>query len=216
MTRTEEAFARNGVSLEQFTSMRVVPHEYTDRPIMEVKSTGLKKLPTWAMVYETEDLELAEGLMRYTLYMYDPGSPMMKLFPDVAKRRNVAFDLADLASKAHRQEISAGRSNVAIMMAYEYLRMMNNITWNLIVTNENLFYETMKNMMDTATSDKDKDQMMTMKYKQDIAVAMDATATRIEKYLNRFYAGDKAMIVKHDVISSRMSSESIANKMSGK
>jgi hypothetical protein len=199
---------RFGLTEGMFKGMNIIPHTI-DGNIYD-SSSALRALDTWSgHRQENED----DAVMRYIIYMYDEGTPLMKAFADMDKRKHVAFDLSNLTDKATRTQILSDKSFEVRKMAFEYLRSQKNMLWNLIISNEAMFYDAMKNMMDTTTADKDKDLMAALKLKDDMAIKMDKAHDRLRKYLKEFYNSDEKMVDNHNAVSRRMTSENIAKRM---
>ncbi len=89
------------------------------------------------------------NLVRYIILAYDPGSPFVEEFTsDLKRRKEAAADEAGFQRikstgkwpEEVQEILNLDREDV-VDMVFCYLRIVNNQTWSLIVTNEQVFSE---------------------------------------------------------------------------
>jgi hypothetical protein len=203
-------FAKNGLTQEQFLGMEVLPAEVEEH-IMEVKGASYTRINLWKM--HKDSLADSDELYSYILYMYDESTPLFRLYADLKERKRVAMELAGVEDKGTKKMILENKYTTLEKLAFEYLRYKKNSLWSLIISNENMFFECMEMMSKSLTADKDKDLVSALKTKSELARQMDETRSRLKKYVKEFYNDDEDLISQHNVLASRMSSESVADKL---
>ena len=207
----EQLLKRYGLREDAFRGLSVIPHNFKDIHIFDASTMPYRGLENWRKCKDTEDE--SDAIMRYLIYMYEPNTPLLKGFTDLSKRIDVAIELSGMEDKHLRSMIKQNKMIIVKRMAFELLKHSKNMLWNLIISNEAIFFEAMDNLLNESTETKDKDLVQTLKYKDDLAVKMDKANDRLEKYKRQFYGGDDRLADNHAQIS-KMSSESIALKMS--
>lgn len=207
-----DRLTKHGLSNEQFSGMKVRPHEIMGN-MMDVPGAIYANLSSWRslVLLYPED---GDAMFRYLLYMYDQDTPMLKLFPDMVERRRVAYDLSGLHNKNMQKLLVSGTNKGFQRAVFDYLKAQKSALWALIMVNESMFYECMENMMQDTVMEKDKDLLASLKIKGELAEHMEKTQRRLQKYIKEFYNEDAVLVSAHNTVSTRMSSESIAEQIS--
>jgi hypothetical protein len=196
-----------------------------DFSIMEfnplIKGKVLEKYPKLkGMLGEAED-----KVVRYILLMYDQNSPLRHHYPDLTKRKQFAADLAgfDLDKddviglyefKVNNDEGFEPHEEL-IRLTMKYLKYQNNMVWQMIVSNEQAFFEYNKRVMMPVDGSRDKDILQAVEIKTKIMQSMDDIYQRLQKY-NRDLTGGDDMLEEVLTKKKRLRPEEIANVRPGR
>jgi hypothetical protein len=88
---------------------------------------------------------------RYMIYMYDPKSPFVDLFPDIKERKaNCAQGAGYNYNNGFSEgviEIFEGKNKMANTMIVGFLRMFNSHSWSHLQVLNNQYYKTLENAL---------------------------------------------------------------------
>lgn len=137
--------------------------------------------------------------IRYVVYAYDPESPFVKNGTyDLPKRKEAAADGAGFErnKKTGRfsddvYEMMDFKNEEVNKMIFCYLRILNNYTWVQITTDEQLFWEYTKLLMEPLENTDEKKLMESAKIKGILREERNKTKQDLDKYHKEFY-GDNA------------------------
>jgi hypothetical protein len=159
--------------------------------------------------------------IRYVVLMYDINSPLRSHYPDLAKRKEFAADLAgyDLMKDDVTTLFEFRVKNDAdeyvpdeelLNMIIKYLKYQNNWVWSMIVSNEQAFYEYNQRVMMPVDGARDKDILQAINIKTQIMTSQDEIYQRLQKYYRDLSGGDTGL---EEVITKRkrLRPEDIAN-----
>jgi hypothetical protein len=159
--------------------------------------------------------------LRYVVLMYDVNSPLRNHYPDLAKRKEFAADMAgyDLMKddvttlfdfKIKNEEDEYVPDEDLIGLITKYLKYQNNWVWSMIVSNEQAFYEYNMRVMMPVEGSKDKDILQAINIKTQIMTSQDEIYQRLQKYYRDLSGGDSQL---EEAITKRkrLRPEEIAN-----
>lgn len=160
--------------------------------------------------------------LRYVLFMYDINSPLRSHYPDLAKRKEFAADMAgyDLMKDDVTTLFEFRTKNIEdeyvpdeemIKMIIKYLKYQNNWVWSMIISNEQAFYEYNMRVMMPVDGTRDKDILQAINIKTQIMSSQDEIYTRLQRYYKDLSGGDSDL---EEAITKRkrLSPESIATR----
>lgn len=161
-----------------------------------------------------------ERLIKYAIACYDPGSPLRVDYPDFARLKEAAADLAgfDLdKDAAYLMGVYSGEDEIALNTIHEFLRTyIRSRKWAMIVSNEETFWEYNKRLKQPIKAGRngDKDDMSAIEKKSKLAADQEVFDARIDKLYQEFFNGDKEMA---DVAQKkiRMTPQQIAKALKG-
>lgn len=181
-----------------------------------IKGKLLDKHPKLKSILKEGD----DRMIRYILLMYDQHSPLRHHYPDLFKRKQFAADLAgyDLDKE---DVVSVYEFRIKVEDGYEpyeelielimkYLKYQNNMVWQMIVSNEQAFYEYNRRVMMPVDGAKDKDILQAVEIKTKIMAAMDDIFQRLQKYKRELTGGDEKL--EDVVVKKRLTPESLAKR----
>jgi hypothetical protein len=191
----------NLFSESDFTKMRFIP--------FGVKKPMLKLYPRLEEVVTNISHGLnddgVDKVLKYIAFMYDPETPLREKYPDVERRKEFALTLAgfDLDTDTTAHSLTAFDEEWMADVVVNYLVLINNRLWTLIVTNEQTFYEYAKRLVapvQRADGDKDKDVLQGVQIKSKIMEDMDKINDRLTAYYRQISGEDDLMT---EVVSKR-------------
>lgn len=159
-------------------------------------------------------------VIRYIIYCYDPGSDFIEKFTNLRERKEAclieagfernkkdAFDekcmaMMDLSDDAVREMING------------YLRFINNRTWSMLVSTEEMFNEYQKLIMkpvSTAGEDKEKDILAAADMKKKLREECNLMDEHLKRYYQEIF-GDNDDLKELHTKKKRVSPESIAKR----
>lgn len=160
--------------------------------------------------------------LRYVIFMYDINSPLRSHYPDLAKRKEFAADLAgyDLMKddvttlfefRTKNEEDEYVPDEDMIKLIIKYLKYQNNWVWSMIISNEQAFYEYNMRVMMPVDGNRDKDILQAINIKTQIMSSQDEIYSRLQRYYKDLSGGDSDL---EEAITKRkrLSPESIATR----
>ena len=159
--------------------------------------------------------------LRYIVLMYDINSPLRNHYPDLAKRKEFAADLAgfdlmkddvttlfEFRIKNDQDEYVPDEEFLDIIS--KYLRYQNNWVWSMIVSNSEAFYEYNRRVMMPVDGARDKDILQAINIKTQIMTSQDEIYQRLQKYYKDLSGGD-GQLEEALVKRKRINPQTIAN-----
>lgn len=142
-----------------------------------------------------------DKLLRYTVMVYDPESPLIKGEKDLNYRKDVALDLAVIEDDEIRQQFvtcSYPQTNyngtppyqVGVIMRY-LMRYPKSKEWASIVATENCFWESISKLMEPISGKDSKAELEAVEKKAKIKDEIEKDIKRLDAYYKAFYSGDK-------------------------
>lgn len=130
--------------------------------------------------------------IKYLVYMYDKGSPLVPKYPDILERKDKAVSLAGLTKQYNKDIIEAvtelQEPFFTILMSM--LKKQNEPVFSMLVTQEELFHECMANMLKPVIEESSSDELNALKKKGDVSDLMEQTIDRIDRFRSRYYGSD--------------------------
>lgn len=150
----------------------------------------------------------ANALMKFIIMSYDPGSPLIKDFPDMKRRKEEAAHLAEVKDI---DGVTSFSKESYVNIANWYLRhYVRSLDWAVIQANLETFWEYQKRLMtpiEKEENSKERDMMAAIQVKSKLAEDLSSISERIQKHMKQFYSDDD--LVKADT-KLRFTSEHIA------
>ena len=121
-------------------------------------------------------------IIRYIMYAYDPKSDLIELFPDnLSQRKEAALIEAGIQRNKKDefdqkyQDIMELKNEKATDMIFAFLRILDNKTWMMIVSTEEMFLEYQRLIMRpiSSTQGKESDDSFYKEKEKDILSAAD-------------------------------------------
>lgn len=199
----------------------LIHNPYNEDPEETAVLTTIGKLSRAFAGLEKYNPERMRGnVAQYILYFYDKNTPLRSLFPDIAQRKQQAavlagFNLVDDEERVNRLYSLSDKPVTAAVV--NFVQYQNSREWSLLVTNEQLLWETQENLMKkfSASDYKDPKQMLdAVKVKTQLSGETDKIMDLITKYEDRLFAGDDiARDAAANLRSTGMTPESFAFSM---
>jgi hypothetical protein len=175
----------------------------------------LKKVPSLSLVKQFAICESnnRDKMIRYCLYMYDSGSPLISMFPDIKQRKIEAATISGFTKDEDEEimKLYTFENSEFLKMVHEFLVYQNNRVWAMIVSSEQTFYEYQQKLLKPVTdADGDKNLLQATQIKSKLMEDCDSINQRLEGYYRKFYGDDEELVKKSDSFR-RFTPEDIAN-----
>lgn len=159
-----------------------------------VTTKGMLGEPTEQVV----SMDEAELLMRYTILLFDPKSPLFSSEKDLLKRKEVAADLAKLNDDfLYRESVFNCNNPLVVTLAVGYLmHFAKNKYWAAICACEYTFWESITKLMEPINDKDSKTELESVDKKGKIKGEMDADINRLEDYYAKFFGDDTLLMEK--------------------
>ncbi len=157
-------------------------------------------------------------VIRHIIYCYDPGSDFIEKFPNLKERKEACMIEAGFERNKKDEfdyrciQIMDLSDETVRDMINGYLRFINNRTWMMLVSTEEMFSEYQKLIMKpiaTNSEDKEKDILAAA----DIKKKLREECNLMDEHLKRYYQeifGDNEDLKEQHTKKKRISPESIA------
>lgn len=140
----------------------------------------LDEYPKLCTVFSTSD----DGVIRYTIMMYDPGSYLIKEERDWNKRKDIATELTFLDPNAEDVQDTIYEAFI------DYLQYVNDKKFAAACAVEYRFWEAIKLMLIPIKETGDKGQLEAAQKKNVLAESIDDCMARLETYARDLAGGD--------------------------
>lgn len=163
-------------------------------------------LPEW-----TDDANL-DVIIRYTIMVYDPKSPITMGERDLNYRKGIAMELLEVADDGTREALYACTYPILVDYTVKYLmRFVKSKEWAAVVATEMKYWEAIKLIMQPISTDKsDREQLDAANKKDVLSASIDEGLNKIDLYYRRFFGEDEDMMNK---AKRRMTPELMAGKI---
>ena len=136
-----------------------------------------------------------DRLLKYIVANYDAGSPLIKEYPILPKRKEMAAVVAgyDLVKDKERlKEIYSCNDDAFTEVANNYLKEYGDSRlWAMIVSSLELFWEFNLRIFTPIKEDKDKDLVAAVNMKSKMSEELEKIHERIERLTKQFYGDDE-------------------------
>jgi hypothetical protein len=132
-------------------------------------------------------------IIKYIVLMYDKESPFQQRFKDLSERKRQAAIVAGYSPGDPMiqvfQDVSSG---VICRMIVDFVIYQNDLTWSMLVSNEQTFYEYQNTLMSpTMMIRNDKDKIGATVLKSKLLQDCDDIAKRIVSYRKQLFVDPK-------------------------
>lgn len=139
-----------------------------------------------------------ENLIKYVVYMYDIMSPLRHHYSDVGHRKLEAAVLAGY-DPDREEKLLEGIFNfsddVAKFLVSEFLKYLNNKTWAILQSNEEVLWQYNEELLQSITDFKtDKEKLQALDMKTKLMRECDEIVGRIEGYEQKIFGEDKSLL----------------------
>jgi hypothetical protein len=135
-----------------------------------------------------------EKLLRYVIFLYDPGSPLIKEFKDLTMRKRQAASLAGMDLKKDLEPIYSFTDQVALNAVDVYLKsFISSRLWYIICGREQTVYEYAQRMMkpiEVKVGSDEQQEMKSMAIKSTFSKDLTAINDALEADLIKFFGND--------------------------
>lgn len=180
--------------------------------------TAGKMLETYPIISEivipdwTSDNKL-DAIIRYTIMIYDPKSPLVMAERDLNYRKGIAAEFAGFDINDEEIMNSIYSCNYPFLVDYtvKYLcRFIKSKEWAAIAAYEYKFWEAIRLIMQPISTEKsDREQLDAANKKDVLSVSIDEGLLKLEGYYKSFFGEDEELERK---AKRRMTPELMAEK----
>lgn len=162
-------------------------------------------LPEWA-----DDPHLDE-IIRYTIAVYDPKSPLTSGERDLNYRKGIAVDMLEMKDEEFVQQLYACAYPILLDYTIKYLvRFVRSKEWAAIAATEFKYWEAIKLIMQPISTDKsDREQLDAANKKDVLSASIDESLSKLDMYYRRFFGEDDELLNKS---KKRLTPELMAGK----
>lgn len=144
------------------------------------KKPMIDEYPKLRTIFTTSD----DAVIRYTIFMYDPNSFLVKDEREWGKRKMIAEELTLVGPD------DADIQETVYEAIIDYLQYINDKTWAAACSNEFRFWEAVKLSLIPITETGNKGQLEAVQKKTAVAESIDDCIRRIETYAKDLAGGD--------------------------
>lgn len=194
---------------DDFKSLRYNLSKVDSDVLNSRQGRGLSKIESFTSCNRSDK----DKLIKYIVFLYSKESPLIKNYKDVGVRMREAaklagydldsdatlleklyrFEIGTVDPKTDEDEYSENPDDLSfVTMVIGYLRHQNDLTWAMIVSNEQTFYEYQEALVQSVDQFKnDKDKLSAIQVKTKLMEDSDAIAERLEKYYKKVFSEDE-------------------------
>ena len=195
---------------QDFVKMKYNPHPVKNNVDLMDEFKVLRSIQSFVECTSAEK----NKIIRYIMYMYDPGSPLIKSYTNPLERKEAAINLSYFDLKKDEEIIT----QLTDLSNKEYARMINDYLikipidngrlWSMIVTSEQTFYEFQKALLSEVVSDTDKDHLSAIAIKSKLVTESEIIHGKLKVYYKELFGdGDDGNKIK----GSKTTPESMIN-----
>lgn len=163
-------------------------------PVFSVEKNLLDKIkelaPYAELLTDSDGRSDIDNLIRYTMVLYDKESRLIKYFTNLEQRKKEAAVLAgyDLESDAGILATLFDFTDPDLQtIALYFLEEQNDMSFRLLISNEQTFSEYQKALMTNISIGDEKDKMSALNIKTKLMEESDRIVERVEKYYIKVY-----------------------------
>lgn len=151
-------------------------------------------------------------MIRYTIAVYDPKSPITLGERDLNYRKGIAMDLLEITDDELMQALNTCTYENLVEFTIRYLcRFVRSKEWAAICATEFKYWEAIKLIMQPIGTDKsDKEQLDAANKKDVLSASIDEALAKLDLYYKRFYGEDDELMNK---AKRRLTPELMAGKI---
>jgi hypothetical protein len=151
-------------------------------------------------------------IIRYTIAVYDPKSPLSISEKDLNYRKGSAMEMLDIEDDAFKEALYLCTYPMLVELTVKYLcRFIRSKEWAAIAAIEFKYWEAIKLIMQPISSDKsDREQLDAANKKDVLSASIDEGLTKLDLYYRRFFGEDEELLNK---AKRRLTPELMAGKV---
>jgi hypothetical protein len=135
--------------------------------------------------------ENCDSILRYTIILNDPASPVIKDESDLNNRRGIAAELAGIEDMDLLNKLYTHTHPYAPELMISFLRRFaKSKEFAAIVIYETCFWESCRKLVEPIDGKDSKAQLESVLKKSAIKDELDKDISRIDKYYKAFFGGD--------------------------
>jgi len=163
-------------------------------------------LPEWS------DDPNMDTVIRYTIIVYDPKSPVMIAERDLNYRKGIAMDMLALEDEDFKEALYQCTYPMLVDYTVKYLcRFVRSKEWAAICATEFKYWEAIKLIMQPISTDKsDREQLDAANKKDVLSASIEEGLSKIDLYYRRFFGEDEELMNK---AKRRLTPELMAGKV---
>ncbi len=151
--------------------------------------------------------EHLDSILRYTIMLNDPGSPLIKDESDLNNRRGIAAELAGIEDTDLLDKLYKHTHLYAPQLMIDFLRRFaKSKEFAAIVIYETCFWESCRKLIEPISGKDSKAELESVLKKSAIKDEIDKDISRIDKFYKAFFGGDIELEV---IGKKRLSPETI-------
>lgn len=142
------------------------------------------------------DKSIRDKVVKYMIYAYDKGTPIVRKEMDLDKRKKRAAVLAGFTTKDKKlfEDVSSLRVAAYRNLLSEMLVAQNNRLWTKIIAQEKYFIECSEVLIKSVELESDKDIIAALEKKSKLSKEMDEIDERLRRYWAEFLKGDEEAV----------------------
>lgn len=151
-------------------------------------------------------------LLRYTIMIYDPKSPIAIAERDLNYRKGIAMELLEIEDETFRDALFTCTYPILVELTVKYLvRFVRSKEWAAIAAMEYKFWEAIRLIMQPISNEKDdKAQLDAANKKEVLSSSIDEGLIKIDQYYRKFFGEDEELLNK---AKKRLTPELMAGKI---
>jgi len=151
-------------------------------------------------------------LLRYTIMVYDPKSPIAIAERDLNYRKGIAMELLVVEDEGLKDALFTCTYPILVDLTVKYLvRFVRSKEWAAICAIEFKFWEAIRLIMQPISNEKeDKAQLDAANKKEVLSASIDEGLNKIDQYYRRFFGEDEELLNK---AKKRLTPELMAGKI---
>jgi hypothetical protein len=188
---------------DDFRGLRYNIYSVTKDILSSREGKGLSKIESFLSCTRPDK----DKLIRYIVFLYSKESPFVSAYKELGQRmrecaREAGYDLVEDKSIVDKlfqfkvetigEEEEENPQDVEFVnMVIDFLKNQNDLTWSMIVSNEQTFYEYQEALVQSVNLFKnDRDKLSAIQVKTKLMEDSDAIAERLDKYYKKIFSDE--------------------------
>lgn len=182
--------------LDKYKSLRFNVMEVEQGVELLIHFPELKQIPAFGgCSYKDRN-----KIIRYISLYYDPSSPLQSEYQDIKARKEAAVELAGFERDKKgfwsddvqfvMDMVDNDHFSIAEMVC-EFLRLVNDKTWSLLIVNEAMFWEYTQMLMEDIRGKSTKERLEAANVKTKLREELKAIAADSEVYMKKIFGEEE-------------------------
>lgn len=161
---------------------------------------------------EWSDDPFLDEIIRYTIMVYDPKSPLTLSERDLNYRKGLAMELLEINEEGFMESLYTCTYPILVDYTVKYLvRFIRSKEWAAICATEFKYWEAIRLIMQPISIDKDDKAQLDAANKKDVlSASIDEGLSKLDLYYRRFFGEDDELLNK---AKRRLTPELMAGKV---